>query len=102
MACKSGPGKGEGEMAGPDPNQELVVVFESANPIELDIAKSALEEAGVQFVVPDEGRIGFGVTPIINPGYRIQVAQECEGQALELMKDLFGAGGPERGHGHRR
>jgi hypothetical protein len=59
-----------------------------ANPIELDIAKSALEEAGIQFVVPDEGRIGFGVTPIINPVYRIQVLQACEAEAGELLKDF--------------
>jgi len=82
-------------MKGPDLNQELVVVFESANPIELDIAKSALEEAGVQFVVPDEGRIGFGVTPIINPVYRIQVLQACEAEARELLKDLFSKGDSE-------
>jgi len=42
-------------MAGPDPNEELVVVFESANPVALDIAKSVLEDAEIQFVVPDEG-----------------------------------------------
>jgi hypothetical protein len=83
------------KMKGSDPNQELVVAFESANPIELDIAKSALEEAGVQFVVPDEGRIGFGVTPIINPVYRIQVLQACEAEARELLKDLFSKGDSE-------
>ena len=89
-------------MAGPDPNEELVVVFESANPVALDIAKSVLEDAEIQFVVPDEGRIGFGVTPIINPVYRIQVLQACEAEARELLNDLFGAEGPEREHGHRR
>jgi hypothetical protein len=77
-------------MTGPEPNQELVVVFESANPITFDVAKSALEEAGIQFAVLDEGRIGFGVTPIVNPVYRIQVVQSCEKQALELMKDVLG------------
>jgi hypothetical protein len=90
------------KMKGSDPNQELVVVFESANPIKLDIAKSALEEAGVQFVVPDEGRIGFGVTPIINPIYKIQVLQACEAEARELLRGSFSKEDPERGHGHRR
>ena len=85
-----------------NPNDELVVVFESANPVELDLAKSALEDAGIQFTVPDEGRIGFGVTPIINPVYRIQVLQACEAEARELLKELFGAEGPEREHSHRR
>ncbi len=77
-------------MAGPDPNDKLVVVFESANPIALDIAKSVLEDAGIQFVVPDEGRIGFGVTPIINPVYRIEVLQPYEAEARGLMTDLTG------------
>jgi hypothetical protein len=86
-----GRGRKKDKMKGSDPNQELVVAFESANPIELDIAKSALEEAGIQFVIPDEGRIGFGVTPIINPVYRIQVLQAREAEARELLKNLFGA-----------
>jgi hypothetical protein len=42
-------------------------------------------------VIPDEGRIGFGVTPIINPVYRIQVLQAREAEARELLKNLFGA-----------
>jgi hypothetical protein len=87
--------EGEGEMAGPDPNEELVVVFESANPVALDIAKSTLEEAGIQFVVPDEGRIGFGVTPIINPVYRIEVLQSYAAKARALMTDLAGKGDSE-------
>lgn len=78
-------------MAGPTPNQALVVVFESDNPIELDIAKSALEEAGIEFTVPDEGRIGFGVTPILNPVSRIQVLQASADQARDLLKNLFPA-----------
>jgi hypothetical protein len=82
-------------MATPGPDQELAVVFESANPIALDIAKSALEEAGIQFAVLDEGCIGFGVTPILNPVCRIQVVQACKSQALKLIKDSFGAANPE-------
>lgn len=88
-------------MTGPEPNQELVVVFESANPIALDIAKSVLEEAGIEFVVPDEGRIGFGVTPIINPVYKIQVVRTSEAEALKIVKGLFDAEGPEPGSSHR-
>jgi hypothetical protein len=82
-------------MAAPDPNQELAVVFETANPIALDIAKSALEEAGIEFVVPDEGRIGFGVTPIINSVYKIQVVQASKNQAIELITGLFSPADPE-------
>ena len=82
-------------MTGRDPNEEMVVVFESANPIALDIAKSALEDAGIEFVVPDEGRIGFGVTPILNPVYRIEVLQSYAAQARELMTDLASKGDSE-------
>jgi hypothetical protein len=82
-------------MADPDPTLKLAVVFESADPVALGIAKAALEEAGMQFAVLDEARIGYGFSPIINPVCRIQVVQACEGQALELMKDLFGAMDPE-------
>ncbi len=82
-------------MVGPDPNEKLVVVFESANPIALDIAKSVLEEAGIEFFVPDEGRIGFGVTPIINPVYRIEVLEEYAAEARRLMTDLTAKGDSE-------
>jgi hypothetical protein len=82
--------EGGGKMTGRDPNEEMVVVFESANPIALDIAKSALEDAGIEFVVPDEGRIGFGVTPVINPVYRIEVLESYAAQARELMTDSAG------------
>jgi len=82
-------------MAGPDPNQKMVVVFESDNPIALDIAKSALEDAGIEFVVPDEGRIGFGVTPIINPVYRIEVLQSHAAEAQAVMTDLTSKGDSE-------
>ncbi|MFY9855846.1 MAG: DUF2007 domain-containing protein [Terracidiphilus sp.] len=82
-------------MAGPDPNEELVVIFESANPVALDIAKSALEDAGIEFVVPDEGRIGFGVTPILNPVYRIEVLKSYEAAARALLTDMTGKGDSE-------
>jgi hypothetical protein len=54
-----------------------------------------LEDAEIQFVVPDEGRIGFGVTPIINPVYRIEVLQSYAAEARGLMKDLAGKGDSE-------
>ncbi len=91
MTCKAGAETEKHKMTGPEPNQESVVVFESANPIAFDMAKSALEEAGIEFAVLDEARIGFGVTPILNPVYRIQVVQSCEKHALKLMKNVLGA-----------
>lgn len=82
-------------MAGPDPTLKLSVVFESADPVALGIAKAALEDAGIEFAETDEALTGYGFSPIINPVGRIQVAQAYEGQALEIMKDLFSAAGSE-------
>ena len=82
-------------MAGPDPTLKLAVVFESADPVALGIAKSALEDAGIEFAETDEALTGYGFSPIINPVGKIQVAQERESQALEILKDLLGAADAE-------
>jgi hypothetical protein len=73
----------------------LAVVFESADPVALSIAKAALEDAGIEFAETDEALTGYGFSPIINPVGRIQVAQNCEGQALEIMKDLLSTANSE-------
>jgi len=82
-------------MAGPDPSLKLAIVFESADPVALSLAKTALEEAGIEFAETDEALTGYGFSPIINPVGRIQVAQAREGEALEILKDLLGAADAE-------
>jgi hypothetical protein len=82
-------------MAGPDPTLKLAVVFESADPVALGIAKSALEDAGIEFAETDEALTGYGFSPIINPVGRIQVAQSSESQALEILRDLVHAADEE-------
>jgi hypothetical protein len=82
-------------MAVPDPTLELAVVFESADPVALSIAKTALEEAGIEFAATEDALTGYGFSPIINPVCRIQVSQECKDHALELMQGVFGAAAPE-------
>jgi hypothetical protein len=82
-------------MAVPDPTLKLAVVFEGDDPVALELAKTALEEAGIQFAVLEDARMGYGFSPILNPVCRIEVAQACEGQALALMKDLLSGVDPE-------
>ena len=82
-------------MAGPDPTLQLAVVFESADPVALSIAKAALEDAGIEFAETDEALTGYGFSPIINPVGKIQVAQSREVEALEILKDLLGAADAE-------
>jgi hypothetical protein len=87
-------GRKKDEMEGPDPTLKLTVVFQSADPVALGIAKAALEDAGIQFAILEDARLGFGFSPILNPMYGIQVVQSCEDQALEVIKDSLGAVDP--------
>jgi hypothetical protein len=76
-------------MATPDPNLTLVVVFESDDPVALNIAEASLEDAGIEFAVVDEALTGYGFSPILNSVTRIQVAQDSEAQAREIMSGLI-------------
>jgi hypothetical protein len=75
-------------MVIPDPNLTLAVVFESDDPVALSVAKAALEEAGIEFAVVEDALQGYGFSPMINPVCRIQVAQDSESQARELIEGL--------------
>jgi hypothetical protein len=76
-------------MAVPNPTLELAVVFESADPVAFSIAKSALEEAGIEFAATEDALTGYGFSPMLNPVCKIQVAQDCEAQATEILQGLF-------------
>ena len=82
-------------MVAPDPNLKLTVVFESDDPVALGLAKSALDEAEIEYAVSEDALTGFGFSPILNPVGRIQVAESCKAQALELLKDLLTPANPE-------
>ncbi len=73
-------------MAEPDPNLQLVVVFEGADPVAFNLAKSALENAGIEFAEVEDALTGYGFSPIVNPRSRILVAAENEPRARELIK----------------
>lgn len=74
---------------------EFVTVFRSGNPALLAMAKSILEDAGIEFIATGEalqdlfawGRMGTGFNPIVGPA-QIKVPQEDEEEALELLKQL--------------
>jgi hypothetical protein len=73
-------------MAKPDPNLKLAVVFESADPVAIGVATSALEDAGIEFGVFEEALTGYGFSPILNPVRRIQVVDPAVVKALGLEK----------------
>jgi Putative prokaryotic signal transducing protein len=67
---------------------QLVTVFESDDPVAFSIAKSTLEDAGVEFASAEEALTGYGFSPIIHPVCRIEVAETSKGRALELIEGL--------------
>lgn len=69
-------------------DSELVTVLEGSEPLGLDLAKGALEDAGIPFVVQG-GEIGGEVLgPLIHPLCRIQVGRDREAEARALLRLL--------------
>ncbi len=73
-------------MSDPNPNLKLVVVFESANPIALDLAQAALSEAGIDFALSPPATPEFGFTPILSPASRILVAEQLAPAARQVVE----------------
>lgn len=76
-------------MAAPDPNLTLAVVFENDDPVALNVAKAALEEAGIEFAVTEDALQGYAFSPMLNPVFRIQVAAGSESQAREVIEGVL-------------
>jgi hypothetical protein len=72
-------------MTKPDPNLQLVTVFESDDPVAFNLAKTALEDAGIEYAEVPDALTGYGFSPIINPQSRILVAAENEQRAREAI-----------------
>lgn len=77
-------------MAKPDPNLRLVTVFESDNPVLIDLAQAALDDAGIEFALSAPHSPEFGFTPLINPASRILVAEQNAEKAREVIETLPG------------
>jgi putative signal transducing protein len=76
-------------MSSPDPNVELVVVLESSNRIELSIAESVLEDAGIPFFVLGQiATLMQDVDPFLHKRFRLQVPADREAEARELLEHL--------------
>jgi hypothetical protein len=78
------------------PDVRLVRVFEARDSFGFSLAVSALEEAGIDFLVSgDEPRspfvdytVGVGQTPLLKCSSRILVAPEDEREARTLLEPL--------------
>jgi hypothetical protein len=75
-------------MTNPDPKLEIITIFESDDLVTFSLAKSLLDEAGVEYVATEEAPAGFGFSPILNPMRRIQIPAYRKEQALQLIEGL--------------
>jgi hypothetical protein len=87
-------------MAMANHDVELVTVLEARDTLALALAKSALEEAGIDYIVSGEepknlpwypgafGIAGIGETPLWKCACTIQVARENEAEARALLEPL--------------
>ena len=72
-------------MAKPDPKMEIVTVFESDDWVAFELAKAALDEAGVEYLAREDMPAGFGFSPILHPVRRILMPAYRRDEALELI-----------------
>jgi hypothetical protein len=86
-ACDTGR-EDEQSMTNPDPDLELVTVFESEDAVAFNLAKSALDEAGIEYAAIEEALTGYGFSPVINAPCKIQVAEPYRERALEVIQAL--------------
>jgi hypothetical protein len=82
-------------MAEPDPKLEIVTIFESDDPVAFSLARSVLDEAGVEYGVVEDALAGFGFSPMLSPMRRILIPAFRKEQALELMEGISGPEEPE-------
>ena len=72
-------------MAKPEPDMEIVTVFESDDQIAFELAKAVLDEAGVEYIVSEDPPARFGFTPFLNPFRRILMPAYRKDEALALI-----------------
>ena len=84
------------ELPGEPEYVELVTVLTSGDPAILAVARSMLEDAGIECLVKGEGledlfaagRLGFGFNPAVGP-IEIQVVKDDEQEAMEALREFL-------------
>jgi hypothetical protein len=70
----------------PSPNLEIVTIFESDDLVAFQLAKAALEEAGIEFTVSQDVAPGFGFSPMLTQRRRILIPAYRVDEALNLLE----------------
>ena len=76
-------------------NERLITVFATGNKAVIGVAKSILDDAGIKYFAKNEGIENLFGLGVFGTGYNIltgpielQVLEENENEAKELLKDL--------------
>ncbi len=72
-------------MTKPNPELEIVPVFESDDFVSFELAKAVLDEAGVDYLVQEDPPARFGFSPLLHPMRRILMPAYRRDEALELI-----------------
>lgn len=70
----------------PDPDLEIVTIFESDDLVTFQLATAALEEAGIEFTVSQDAPPGFGFSPMLTQMRRILIPAYRVDEALQLLE----------------
>ncbi len=70
----------------PQPDLDLVTVLATGHPALIAVAKSLLEDSGIEYLTQNEGL--HDLFPVQRFRVHIQVRQEDEGEATALLADL--------------
>jgi len=70
----------------PDPDLEIVTIFESDDLVAFQLARAALEEAGIEFTVSQDAPPGFGFSPMLTQMRRILIPAYRADEALHLLE----------------
>ena len=73
----------------PDPNLEIVTIFESDDLVAFQLAKAALEDAGIEFSVSQDAPPGFGFSPMLTQMRRIMIPAYRVDEALSLIDGVL-------------
>ena len=76
---------------------EIVTVFESDDLVAFELAKTTLDEAGVEYFVKEDPPAGFGFSPFLHPLRRILMSARRQEEARELIAGLQREAEVERG-----
>jgi len=73
-----------------DPTLDLVVVLETNDPVQLAMAKGLIEDAGIPFFVLGQiATLVQDVDAFLHKWVRVQVPQDREAEARELLQELM-------------